>query len=148
MAYRSNGQFTVVACRWSCGVAKFYERANKDAKKGQGTFDFTGGRSDLPTAPLSAEFSDLRDLPEDTVKDVEAKAKAYRSLRKQDAFLRARMGCNLYMAAFLLPKTDEVPSGDSERTVPTSQDVWLAVGQGKPTRHGTQHPATGCPRTR
>ncbi|MCH2457439.1 MAG: N-6 DNA methylase [Henriciella sp.] len=112
-------------------VAKFYERANKDAKKGQGTFDFTGGRSDLPTAPLSAEFSDLRDLPEDTVADVEAKAKAYRSLRKQDAFLRARMGCNLYTAAFLLPKTGEVPSGDSERTVPTSQDVWLAVGQGK-----------------
>jgi N-6 DNA Methylase len=112
-------------------VAKFYEHANKDAKKGQGTFDFTGGRSDLPTAPLSAEFSDLRDLPEDTVEDVEAKAKAYRSLRKQDAFLRARMGCNLYTAAFLLPKTGEVPSGDSERTVPTSQDVWLAVGQGK-----------------
>ncbi len=112
-------------------VAKFYERANKDAKKGQGTFDFTGGRSDLPTAPLSAEFSDLRDLPEDTVQDVEAKAKAYRSLRKQDTFLRARMGCNLYTAAFLLPKTGEVPSGDSERTVPTSQDVWLAVGQGK-----------------
>ncbi|SHM38018.1 N-6 DNA Methylase [Roseovarius litoreus] len=112
-------------------VAKFYERANKDAKKGQGTFDFTGGRSDLPTAPLSAEFSDLRDLPEDTVADVEAKAKAYRSLRKQDAFLRARMGCNLYTAAFLLPKTVEVPSGDSERTVPISQDVWLAVGQGK-----------------
>lgn len=112
-------------------VAKFYDRANKDAKKGQGTFDFTGGRSDLPTAPLSAEFSDLRDLPEDTVADVEAKAKAYRSLRKQDAFLRARMGCNLYTAAFLLPKTGEVPNGDSERTVPTSQDVWLAVGQGK-----------------
>lgn len=112
-------------------VAKFYDRANKDAKKGQGTFDFTGGRSDLPTAPLSAEFSDLRDLPEDTVEDVEAKAKAYRSLRKQDAFLQARMGCNLYTAAFLLPKTGDVPSGDSERTVPISQDVWLAVGQGK-----------------
>jgi Eco57I restriction-modification methylase len=112
-------------------VAKFYERANKDEKKGQGTFNFTGGRSDLPTAPLSAEFSDLRDLPEDTVEDVETKAKAYRSLRKQDAFLRVRTGCNLYTAAFLLPKTGEVPSGDVERTVPTSQDVWLAVGQGK-----------------
>lgn len=112
-------------------VAKFYDRANKDAKKGQGAFDFTGGRSYLPTAPLSAEFSDLRDLPEDTVENVEAKAKAYRALRKQDAFLRARMGCNLYTAAFLLPKKGEVPSGDSERTVPTSQDVWLAVGQGK-----------------
>ncbi len=113
------------------GVAKFYDRANKDAKKGQGTFDFSGGRSDLPTAPLSVKFSDLRDLPEDTVEDVEAKAKAYLSLRKQNAFLRARMGCNLYTAAFLLPKTGEVPSGDSERTVPISQDVWLAVGQGK-----------------
>ena len=112
-------------------VAKYYERINKNEKIGQGTFDFSGGKSETPTAPLSAEFSDLRDLPEDTVKDVEAKAKAYRSLRKKDAFLRARMGCNLYTAAFLVPKTGEVPSGDSERTVPTSQDVWLAVGQGK-----------------
>ena len=112
-------------------VAKFYDRANKDAKKGQSTFDFTGGRSDLPAAPLSIEFSDLRGLPEDSVADVEVKAKAYRSLRKQDAFLRARMGCNVYTAAFLLPKTGEVPSGESERSVPTSQDVWLAVGQGK-----------------
>lgn len=115
-------------------VAKFYERANKDAKAGQGTFDFTGGRSDLPTAPLSAEFADLRDLPEDTVEHVEAKAKAYRSLRKQEAFQRARMGCNLYVSAFLLPKTGEVPRGDAERTVPTSEDVWLAVGQGKGRR--------------
>ena len=112
-------------------VAKFYDRANKDAKKGQGTFDFTGGRSDLPTAPLSIKFSDLRDLPEDSVADVEVKAKAYRSLRKQDAFLRARMGCNLYTAVFLLSKTGEVPRIDPERIVPTSEDIWLATGQGR-----------------
>ncbi|MBC7285447.1 N-6 DNA methylase, partial [Hoeflea sp.] len=115
-------------------VAKFYERANRDAKQGQGTLDFTGGPSSLPTAPLSAEFSDLRNLPEDTVEDIEAKAKAYRSLRKKDAFQRARMGCNLYTAAFLLPKTGAVPKGDAERSVPTSEDVWLAVGQGKGRR--------------
>ena len=112
-------------------VAKFYECANRDAKAGQGRFDFTGGRSDLPTAPLSAEFSDLRNLPEDTVENVEAKAKAYRSLRKKDAFLRTRIGCNIYISAFLLPKTGEVPSGDAERTVPISKDVWFAIGQGK-----------------
>ena len=112
-------------------VAKFYGRANKDAKKGQGTFDFIGGRSDLPTVPLSIKFSDLRDLPEDSVADVEVKAKAYRSLRKHDAFLRACKGCDLYTAAFLLPKTGEVPRGDSERIVPTSEDVWLATGQGR-----------------
>ncbi|SFQ06898.1 Eco57I restriction-modification methylase domain-containing protein [Tranquillimonas alkanivorans] len=112
-------------------VAKFYEKANKDAKRGQGTFDFTGGRSDLPTAPLSAEFTDLRDLPEETVEDIAAKAQAYRDLRKQEDFQRARMGCNLYTAAFLLPKTGEVPASTDDRTVPTSEDVWLAVGQGK-----------------
>lgn len=115
-------------------VARFYDRANKDAKAGQGSFDFTGGRSALPTAPLSAEFADLRDLPEDTVEHVEAKAKAYRSLRKQEAFQRTRMGCNLYVSAFLAQKTGDVPRGDAERTVPTSEDVWLAVGQGKGRR--------------
>ena len=112
-------------------IAKFYDRANKDAKKGQGTFDFIGGRSDLPTAPLSIKFSDLRDLPEDSVADVEVKAKAYRSIRKHDAFLRTCKGCDLYTAAFLLPKTGEMPRGDSERIVPTSEDVWLATGQGR-----------------
>lgn len=112
-------------------VAKYYERANNVCKKGQGTLDFTGGRSDLPAAPLSAELSDLRELPENTVQDVEAKATFYASLRQQDTFIKARMGCDIYIAAFLLPKTGEVPVRDTDRTVPTSQDIWLALGQGK-----------------
>ena len=115
-------------------VARFYLKANRDEKSGQGSFDFSGGRSSLPAAPLSAEFADLRDLPEDSVADVEAKARAYRSLRKQQAFQRARMGCNLYVSAFLLPKSGPVPRGDGERSVPTSEDVWLAIGQGKGRR--------------
>ncbi|SHF01107.1 N-6 DNA Methylase [Ruegeria intermedia] len=115
-------------------VAKFYLKANRDAKSGQGSLDFTGGPSTLPTAPMAAEFADLRDLPEETVADIEAKKSAWKSLRQKQAFQRARMGCNLYTAAFLLPKTGEVPRGDGERTVPTSEDVWLAVGQGKGRR--------------
>jgi hypothetical protein len=115
-------------------TARFYLKTNRDEKSGQGSFDFSGGRSSLPTAPLSAEFSDLRDLPEDSVAEVEAKARAYRSLRKQQAFQRTRMGCNLYVSAFLLPKVGPVPRGDGERCVPTSEDVWLAIGQGKGRR--------------
>jgi len=115
-------------------TAKFYLKANRDETSGQGSFDFSGGRSSLPAAPLSAEFADLRDLPEDSVADVEAKARAYRSLRKKQAFQRARMGCNLYVSAFLLPKAGPVPRGNGERSVPTSEDVWLAIGQGKGRR--------------
>lgn len=117
-------------------TAKYYERANKLAKSGQGSFDFTGGASGVPIGPLSADFTGLRNLSEETIADVEAKARAFRKLREQESFQRAMMGCNLYTAAFLLPKVGALPNGPSEQMVPTSDDIWLAVGQGKERRPG------------
>lgn len=117
-------------------TAKYYERANKLAKSGQGSFDFSGGASGVPIGPLSADFTGLRNLSEETIADVEAKARAFRKLREQESFQRAMMGCNLYTAAFLLPKNGALPNGPSEQMVPTSDDVWLAVGQGKERRPG------------
>lgn len=44
------------------------------------------------------------------------------------------LGCNLYTAAFLLPKVGKNVHDPSLHTVPTSDDVWLAVGQGRDRR--------------
>jgi len=120
-------------------TASYYKKANHDAKKGQGSLDFTGGGSGVPIGPISADFSGLRDLSEETIADIETKAKTFRSLRKQDSFQRALMGCDLYVAPFFLPKVGDIPMSPSEQLIPTSEDVWIAVGQGRERRHDLQN---------
>lgn len=113
-------------------TAKYYLQANKDAKKGQGGFDFGSGQAAMPEMkPLALDFSGFRDLPEDTVEQIGAKAARFRELRKGHAFGRATAAANLYVAAFLLPKVSGAPAGASDRTVPTTEELWLALNQGK-----------------
>jgi len=113
-------------------TAKYYKKANQDATKGQGGFDFGTGQVAMPEMkPLALDFSGFRDLPEDTVEQIGAKAKRFRELRKKQGFVRATAAANLYVAAFLLPKVGGAPSGPSARTVPTTEELWMALNQGK-----------------
>lgn len=113
-------------------TAKYYLKANRDAKTGQGGFDFGTGRASMPTMkPLALDFSGFRDLPEDTVEQISAKAKRFKELCKGQAFVRAAAAADLYVAAFLLPKVGGAPAGTSERTVPTTEELWMALNQGK-----------------
>ena len=78
------------------------------------------------------EFADLHAMPETTLAEVEAKAARLRALTAQGAasWTLAR-ACDLYVAAFLLPKRkggqfagpDGLPRRGAE-TVPTSGTVW------------------------
>ncbi len=113
-------------------TAKYYLQANRAALSGQGGFDFGTGQAAMPAMkPLALDFSGFRDLPEDTVEQIGAKAARFRELRKGQAFIRARAAADLYVAAFLLQKTGGAPSGVSARTVPTTEELWLALDQGK-----------------
>jgi len=113
-------------------TAKYYLKANRDAKAGQGGFDFGTGQVAMPEMkPLALDFSGFRDLPEDTVEQIGAKAARFKELRKGQAFVRATAAANLYVAAFLLPKVGGAPAGASARTVPTTEELWLALNQGK-----------------
>lgn len=113
-------------------TARYYLKANRDAKAGQGGFDFGTGQASLPAMkPLALDFSGFRDLPEDTVEQIGAKAARFKELRKGQAFVRATAAANLYVAAFLLPKVGGAPAGASSRTVPTTEELWLALNQGK-----------------
>ncbi|NIA71259.1 N-6 DNA methylase [Pelagibius litoralis] len=113
-------------------TAKYYLQANRDAKKGQGGFDFGTGQVAMPAMkPLALDFSGFRDLPEDTVEQIGAKAARYRELRKGQAFVRATAAANLYVAAFQLPKVGGAPAGASARTVPTTEELWMALNHGK-----------------
>lgn len=113
-------------------TAKYYKKANQDATKGQGGFDFGTGQVAMPEMkPMALDFSGFRDLPEDTVEQIGAKAKRFKELRKKQAFVRATAAANLYVAAFLLPKVGGAPAGPSARTVPTTEELWMALNQGK-----------------
>lgn len=113
-------------------TARYYLQANRAATSGQGGFDFGTGQVAMPEMkPLALDFSGFRDLPEDTVEQIGAKAARFRELRKGQAFVRATAAANLYVAAFLLPKVGGAPAGASARTVPTTEELWMALNQGK-----------------
>ena len=113
-------------------TAKYYLKANRDATAGQGGFDFGAGQASMPAMkPMALDFSGFRDLPEDTVEQIGAKAKRFKELRKGQTFLRAKAAADLYLAAFLMPKTDGAPAGASARTIPTTEELWMALNQGK-----------------
>ena len=113
-------------------TAKYYLQTNRAAKVGQGGFDFGTGQVAMPEIkPLALDFSGFRDLPEDTVEQIGAKAARFKELRKGQAFVRATAAANLYVAAFLLPKVGGAPAGASSRTVPTTEELWMALNQGK-----------------
>ena len=112
-------------------TAKYYLRANRDATAGQGEFDFGTGRAVLPAIrPLAGDFSGFRDLPEDTVEQIGVKATRFQELREKEAFASARAASDLYVGAFLLPKIGGAPLSTKARTVPTTDEVWLALSQG------------------
>ncbi len=113
-------------------TARYYLQANRAATSGQGGFDFGTGQVAMPEMkPLALDFTGFRDLPEDTVEQIGAKAARFKELRKGQAFVRATAAANLYVAAFLLPKVGGAPAGASARTVPTTEELWLALNQGK-----------------
>ena len=113
-------------------TAKYYLQANRAAKAGQGGFDFGTGQVGLPEMkPLALDFSGFRDLPEDTVEQIGAKAARFETLRKGQSFERAAAAADLYVAAFLLPKIGGAPAGASDRIVPTTEELWMALNQGK-----------------
>lgn len=113
-------------------VARHYQQANHAAKSGQGGFDFGTGQGVLPAArPMAVEFDGFRHMPEDTLDQIDAKAKRFKALRKSRDHRRLSVAANLYVSAFLLPKKGEVPSSLSERVVPTTEEVWRVLSEGK-----------------
>ena len=112
-------------------TARYYLKANRDTKTGQAAIDFVEGGPAMPAMkPLAADFSGFRGLPEDTVEQVGAKAARYGKLRRRPAFVRAQTAADLYVAAFLLPKTGGAPAAASVRSVPVTDDVWRALETG------------------
>ena len=111
-------------------VAKYYAQKNKreQAEKSRVAEGFGFNRA----RDLLRDFEALRAMPEDTVEHIEAKAAKLRALTAKGASAwQLETACNLYVAAFLSPKTkhgahggpDGIPRRGTE-TVPTSGTIW------------------------
>lgn len=109
-------------------TAKHFAARNKAEKKGQGSFDFQRGGGRLPAPPpLGRQAADLRALPEDTVEEVERKARHWAASERDPRRWSWRIAADLYVAAFVTPKTGGVPETRVQVSIPTTGQVWLAL---------------------
>jgi hypothetical protein len=104
-------------------TAKYFAKRNKDEKKGQGTLDFIRGGGTLPPAKLAATMNDLRHLPEDSVAQVAEKRRRFAAWEADPKRYATKVACDLYIAAFLLPKKGGVPTNANSVTVPTTSHL-------------------------
>lgn len=112
-------------------TAKYFAKRNKDEKKGQGTLDFIGGGGTLPPAKLAATMDDLRHLPEDSVAQIAEKRRRFTAWEADPKRYATKVACDLYIAAFLLPKNGGVPANANSVTVPTTSHVRQRLGGGQ-----------------
>lgn len=113
-------------------TAKYFAKRNKDEKKGQAAFDFSaGGGTGLPPAKLAATMDDLRHLPEDTVTQVAEKRRRFAAWEADPKRYATKVACDLYIAAFLLPKTGGAPANANSVIVPTTSHLRQRLGGGQ-----------------
>ena len=111
-------------------TAKYFAQRNKAEKAGQGMLDLAQGSSSMPPAKLAADMDDLRHLPEDTVEQVEAKRKRFTAWTNDPKRWATKVACDLYIAAFLLPKRGGAPVNANSVTIPTTAHIRTRLGSG------------------
>ncbi|WP_159013559.1 Eco57I restriction-modification methylase domain-containing protein, partial [Acidisoma sp. S159] len=109
-------------------TARFYAARNRDERQGQGSLDFARGGGKLPTAaPLAQARAALRALPEETPEQIAEKRRRFEAAQTDRLNYAWGEAADLYITAFLLPKTGGAPALGQAPTVPTTGDVWRAL---------------------
>lgn len=105
-------------------TAVWFRKKNKAEREGQGSFDWAaGGGGGLPPAKLSTDMEHLRDLPEDTVADVEAKRSRFAAWVRDPKRYATKVACDLYVATFLIAKRGGIPANANSAMIPTTAAV-------------------------
>lgn len=108
-------------------VAKAYKAINRQQREGAGA----SGLIKEISAPASITDGAAKVLamPEDTTREIEAKSRAWARLLRDPERLTLKSACDMYVAAFLLPKTGDVPDPrHTERLpLPTTDAIWRTV---------------------
>jgi hypothetical protein len=107
-------------------TAKHFAKRNRSERDGQGALDFDGG-GHLPAAAPVTDGKALRDMPEDSPEEIAAKRKHFETARADPRHSVLRIAADLYLAAFLTPKTGGVPANQHTVAVPTTGHVWDAL---------------------
>lgn len=106
-------------------TAKHYLRLNKAERDSQGTLDFAGGGGQMPAPPpLELKAREVRDLPEENAQEVLEKKQKYEAAQADPARCIWRTAADMYVAAFLAPKTGGEPTTQTLETVPTTGQIW------------------------
>ena len=107
-------------------AVKALKKANRDARK---AIDKVRAQAAVNLAlglESAADAAALDALPDATLAEQEAKRAAFADAEAKSSASRARLAADIFVAAFVLPKTATQP------TVPTSQDLWLVMNGGDP----------------
>ena len=109
-------------------TAKHFGKRNRAEREGQGSLDFIRGGGALPEmAPLAGLARAFRALPEDSPEQIEEKRKRFAAAQADPRSWHVRVAADLYVAAFLAPKTGGVPANRNAVTIPTTGHVWEAL---------------------
>lgn len=117
-------------------VVKALKKANSDALKAIEKSKASTHFMHSLDLEVTAETRSLEALPDDTLDAIAAKRAAFAQIEAHAAQSRARIAADLFVAAFVLPKTSA-----NHNLVPTSQDLWLVMNGSAP-RPGVQAAAT------
>ena len=110
------------------GTTKHFAKRNKAEREGQGALDFAKGGGQLPASiPIASEAKALRVMPEENTEEVAAKRKRFEAGQADPNSRKLRTAADLYVAAFLAPKTGGAPVNRNTVTIPTTTHVWDAL---------------------
>jgi len=111
-------------------TAKHFAARNKAEKRGQGTLDFGIGGGSLPAPPPLAETTRaILALPEDSIEEIAEKKKRLAAAQADPRRRDWQTAADLYLAAFLVPKTGGMPDSRNYVTIPTTAHVWQALAE-------------------
>ena len=91
---------------------------------------------------LTGQARSLEGLPEDDLREVEAKARAFEAYRKGGSWWTTKVSCDLYIAAFFRPKLKlqgALAGSNAADHVPTTADMWAALEGHPPQGLVTEH---------
>lgn len=108
-------------------VVKRIKKANRDAVKGIAKAKEKSSRMLSLDLGENIDAAAFEALPDDTLEALQAKRAAHAALEASIAASKARLAADIFVAAFVLPK-----SAETEARVPTSQDQWLVLNGDAP----------------
>ncbi|MBC9070594.1 N-6 DNA methylase [Thauera sp. CAU 1555] len=108
-------------------VVKRIKKANRDALKSIVKAKERSRQMLSLDLDENVDAASFEALPDDTLEALQAKRAAHAALEASIAASKARLAADIFVAAFVLPKTVE-----TEARMPTSQDLWLVLNGDAP----------------